>query len=200
MATLRLIGDLLFRGLLCGLLRCLHLTPLALQPPSSLDLKPPLYLFSLLPTVSKRVLALLISQEVFAARAVSFFACEIGAAHSDPIDQAAAAELKPAGTLRVAAGFLGLDQGLAVRAGFEGFTCLLLGFAVDGCKTGLVLEAGFFGVFWSIAVGADLELADFAGEDAAVCFAIVGLDCLESIAAVHTDVAFVDHHLHGMAA
>jgi hypothetical protein len=131
---------------------------------------------------------------------VSFLAREIGAAHSDPIDQAAAAELKTAGALRVAAGFLGLDQGLAVWAGFEGFVGLDLVFAVDSRKTGLVLEAGLAGVFWSIAVGANLEFADFAAEDAAVCFAVVGLGCLESIAAVHADVAFVDHHLHSMAA
>jgi hypothetical protein len=76
---------------------------------------------------------------------------------------------------------------------------LYLGFAVDGCKTGLVLVAALAGVFWPIAVGANSECADCAGEDAAVLFAVVQLDGLGSIAAVHADVAFVDHHLHGVA-
>ena len=71
---------------------------------------------------------------------------------------------------------------------------------MEGCETGFVLEAGLVGVFWSIAVGADLEFAGRAGEDAAVFLAVVRLHGLfEFVAAVHADVALVQHDLHGVA-
>ena len=71
---------------------------------------------------------------------------------------------------------------------------------MEGCETGFVLVAGFGGVFWSIAGGADLEFAGGAGEDAAVLFAVVRLHGLFGfVAAVHADVALVQHDLHGVA-
>jgi hypothetical protein len=191
----RLIG-----GSLYGLLRAiLHLTPLPLSLPSSLDLKPALYLTSLLPTVPKPVLALSISQAILAAWQVSLFTCEIGATLSDPVHHATAAELIPAIALRVAAGFLELDQSATFWAGLVGVVGLAPGFAVDGRKTLSVLCTGFAGVLWAIAVGADLEVAFCASEDAAVFLAVVRLDGLGSITAVHSDVALVERHLHGMA-
>jgi hypothetical protein len=145
------------------------------------------------------VLALSISQAILATRQVSLFACEIGAAFPDPVYQAAAAELIPAFALRVAAGFLELDKRVAFWTGLVCFMGLDLGFAVDGRKTLSVLEAAFAGVFWSVAVGADLGFAVSAGEDSAVGLTIVRLHGLGSIAALHADIALVQRHLEGVA-
>lgn len=185
-----------FLGLLRGLL---HLTPLPLLSGESLELKTFLHHSVLLPTVPKPALALSISQTILATRQVSLFARKIGAAFSDPVDHATAAELIPAVALRVAAGILEFNHGVAFRARLEGFVAFDLGFVVDGRKTLSVLEASLANVFWSIALCAHLELAVSAGEDAAVRFAVVWLDRLGSVTALHANSALVERHLHGVA-
>lgn len=170
-------------------------TPLPLQSPKSLDLKPLLHLSSLLPTVSKRALALRIPRTIPATWQVSFFARKVGTAFRNPADHTTAAEVIPTVALRVVAGLFGFDQ----RTRLVGFVGLHFGFAVDVRKTLFVLCTGFARVFWSIAVCTDLEFAVGTGEDAAVFLALVSLDGLESIAVVHANVALLQCHLHGVA-
>jgi hypothetical protein len=95
----------------------------------------------------------------------------------------------------VVAGLFGFDQ----RTRLVGFVGLHLSFAVDVRKTLFGLCTGFARVFWSIAVCTDLEFAVGTGEDAAVFLALVSLDGLGSIAAVHANVTLLQHHLHRVA-